>query len=264
MRQELKAIATTFATSYAAYTQFRAEFLLYMVAGLAPIYMMFAWMSLAEGGMAADVDQAWFAAYFLVIYGTRQMCPIWLIRDLDRLVRLGELSHHLLYPVHIYWRMFGWHLADNAIRLPIVLVFVPLGLWAFDAFPYIAWENLPLYLLSLLLGTLIHMHLELLIGLAAFWTNQSLALEETYTTAFYLLTGFTVPLAMFPEAVQQVIIWLPWYYIFGFPAEILLGEHAGMALAGKIGVQIVWLIVLFLTSRFVWRRGLKRYTAAGS
>lgn len=264
MRREWRATGAAFAAFYASYTQFRAEFLLFMMAGLLPIYMMFGWMSLAESGITADVDPTWFAAYFLVIYGTRQMCPIWVIRHFDQEVRMGELSHHLLRPTPVYWRLIASQLADNAVRLPIVLVFVPLGLWALDAFPYIAWERLPLYLLTLALGALLHFHLEMLIGLAAFWTNQSLALEETYNTAFYLLTGFTIPLAMFPDGLQQIVGWLPWWYIFGLPAEILIGQHTGADLAIRMATQFGWLIAVALAARFVWRRGLRRYTAAGS
>ena len=123
---------------------------------------------------------------------------------------------------------------------------------------------LPLYLLGLVLGMLVHIHLEMLVGCAAFWTNQSLALEEIYITSFYLLTGFTVPLAMFPAGMQAILGWLPFYYMFGFPAEILLGQHHGWDLVRGLLIQIGWLVVLGLAARFAWHRGLRRYTAAGA
>ena len=264
MRRALKAVGATFAAGYASYTQYRAEFVLYMLAGTAPLIMMFAWMSLSEAGATGDVDKAWFAAYFLVIFATRQMSPIWLIRHMDEQVRLGHLSRHLLKPVPFYWRLIGLQLSDNAIRLPIVLVFVPLGLWALDAFPLLHADRLPLYILSLLLGMLVHFHLELAFGLAAFWTDQSLALENFYTTAFLLLTGLTVPIALGPASVGNVISYLPWRYIFGLPAEILVGEHDGAALLHLLGIQLLWVIALASFARWLWRRGLRRYTAAGS
>ena len=264
MRRALKAIGATFAAGYASYTQYRAEFVLYMMAGTVPIVMMFAWMSLSQAGATGDVDRTWFAAYFLVVFATRQMSPMWLIRYMDEQVRLGHLSRYLLQPVPFYWRLIGLHLSDNAIRLPIVLVLVPLGLWAFDAFPVLHADRVPLYLLSLALGMLVHFHLELAFGLAAFWTDQSLALENFYNTAFYLLTGLTVPLAMFPETVGNAISYLPWRYIFGLPTEILVGDHQGAALFHLLAIQLLWVFVLAGIVWGLWRRGLRRYTAAGS
>ncbi|WP_374384677.1 ABC transporter permease [Dongia sp.] len=262
--RHLRAIGRSFASAYASNLQYRVEFLLYMSAGLIPIFMLFAWRSLADAGYTGDVDRTWFAAYFLFVFASRQLSPIWLIREMDRQVRLGQLSHHLLRPAPLYWRLIGHQLSDNAIRLPVILIIVPLGLFLFDAWPAVQGARLPLFLLSLLLAVLIHFHLELSIGLTAFWTDQSWAFEDFYTVAFYLLTGFTVPLTMFPETMQHVLSWLPWRYMFGLPVEFLMGEHAGAQLVGLIAGQILWLGLTAGTALLLWRRGLRRFTGAGA
>jgi ABC-2 type transport system permease protein len=257
-------LGRSFAVSYASNVQYRAEFLLYMLAGAIPIVVMFAWRSLADAGQIGDVDRTWFAAYFFIIFATRQLSPIWLIREMDKMVRLGQLSHQLLRPAPLYWHLVGRHLSDNAIRLPVVLVVVPLGLWLFDAWPAVAASRLPLFLLALVLGVLVHFHTELAIGLTAFWTDQSWAFEDFYTAALYLLTGFMVPLAMFPEGVQAVIAWVPWRYMFGVPAEILVGLHQGSELYGLLGGQIAWAGISASLAWLLWRRGLRRFTGAGA
>lgn len=260
----LHILGRSFAVSYASHVQYRAEFLLYMLAGAVPIIVMFAWQSLADAGRIGDVSRIWFAAYFFVIFATRQLSPIWLIREMDRQVRLGSLSNHLLRPAPIYWHLVGRHFSDNAIRLPVILVVVPLGLWLFDAWPVIETNRLPLFLLSLLLGMLVHFHTEMAIGLTAFWTDQSWAFEDFYTAALYLLTGFTVPLALFPEGVQSVIAWVPWRYMFGLPAEILVGLHHGTTLYWLLGGQVIWASISAVCAWALWRRGLRRFTGAGA
>lgn len=264
MNRHVVAMGRAFACAYASNVQYRAEFVLYMMAGMVPIIMLFAWRSLADAGYTGSIDRAWFAAYFLVIFATRQLSPIWLIREMDRQVRLGQLSHHLLRPLPLYWHLIGHNLSDNAIRLPVILIVVPFGLWLFDATPIIHADRLPLFLLSLLLGMLVHFHLEMAIGLTAFWTNQSWAFEDCYTVAFYLLTGFTVPLTMFPDEIQWIVSALPWRYMFGPPAEILVGAHHGTDLLHLIGGQVLWLAISALLAWQLWRRGLRRYTGAGS
>jgi ABC-2 type transport system permease protein len=264
MSRSFKALASSFSVAYASDVQYRAEFLLYMLAGVVPIIIMFAWRSLADAGLTGATDKTWFAAYFFVIFATRQLSPIWLIREMDRQVRLGQLSHHLLRPCPLYWRLVGHHLSDNAVRLPIILVVVTLGLWLFDAWPMIHTERLPLFLLSLLLGMLIHFHLEMAIGLTAFWTDQSWAFEDFYTMALYLLTGFTVPIAMFPDAAQAIIALLPWRYMFGPPAEILVGLHRDTAILPILAGQVIWLALAACLALILWRRGLRRFTGAGA
>lgn len=264
MGRHLNAIARSFATAYAGAVQYRVEFLLYMTAGLIPIFMLFAWRSLADAGYTGAVDRTWFEAYFLLVFATRQLSPIWLIREIDRQVRLGHLSQHLLRPTPFYWHLIGHQLADNAIRLPVILIVVLSGLFLFDAWPAIEGARFPLFLLSLLLAILIHFHLELCVGLTAFWTNQSWAFEDFYIVALYLLTGFTVPLSMFPDMAQAILAWLPWRYMFGLPVEILLGEHAGAGLFGLIAGQLIWLAASAGGALMLWRRGLRRFTGAGA
>lgn len=264
MHRPFHIIGRSFAVAYANNVQYRAEFLLYMLAGAVPIIVMFAWQSLADAGQISDVSRTWFAAYFFVIFATRQLSPIWLIREMDRQVRLGHLSHHLLRPAPLYWHLVGHHLSDNAIRLPIILIVVPLGLWLFDAWPVIDANRLPLFMLSLMLGVLVHFHTELAIGLTAFWTDQSWAFEDFYTAALYLLTGFTVPLAMFPQEVQAAISWVPWRYMFGLPAEILVGLHKGAELYWLLGGQVIWASVSAGCAWLLWRRGLRHFTGAGA
>ena len=263
----MRALATlraSFVGAYGVYTQYRVEFFLWMLAGVTPLIMMFVWISLAEAGATGDLDATWFAAYFLVVYFTRQFSAVWLIRELDELVRLGRLSGHLLHPVNPYWRLLGWHCADMAIRAPIALVFVPIALWLSGGYAALSPEHLLLYLWSFAIGVLVHFHLEYLFGLTAFWTDQSLALESFYFTLFYLLAGLVAPLDMFPPLLRDAMVVLPWAYIFAFPTEIALGTRDGAWLIEGLLIQFGWLVVLAVLGQVAWRRGLRRYGAAGA
>ena len=264
MRHELKTLHASFVAAYGTYTQYRTEFFLYVVAGMTPLIMMFVWISLAEAGATGDTDATWFAAYFLVVFFTRQFSAVWLIREFDLEVRLGRLSGSLMHPVNPYWRLLGWHAADMAVRAPIALAFVPAALWLSGGYQALSPVHLPLYLWTFAAGVLLHFHLEYLLGLAAFWTDQSLALESLYFTLFFLLGGLVVPLDMFPPIVRDAMAILPWPYIFGFPTEVALGARdAGGMLRGVL-IQGGWLVALAVLGQILWRRGLRRYGAAGA
>ncbi|QEX21829.1 multidrug ABC transporter permease [Hypericibacter adhaerens] len=260
----LKAFWACFAGAYAISTQYRAEFLLYMLSGVTPLIMMFVWISIARTGAVDGHGGAWFAAYFLVAYGVRQFNPIWLTRELDSEVRLGRLSVQLMRPLNPYWRLLAWHVSDMAIRGPIVFLFIPLALWISGGYAELSFENAPFFVLAAVAGMLLHFHMEYLLGLSAFWTDQSLAFEGFYLTLFSLLGGLVVPINLFPEAVRDLILLTPFPYIFGFPAGIALGVPDSAALLRGFLIQGGWLLVLGSLGQILWRRGLRRYGAAGA
>ena len=260
----LRAFTVSFVAAYGVYTQYRAEFFLWMLAGVTPLIMMFVWISLAQSGATGETDATWFAAYFLVVYFTRQFSAIWLIRELDEQVRLGRLSGHLMHPINPYWRFLAGHCADMAVRAPIALVFVPIALWLSGGYEALSVEHLPFYVWTFVIGVLVHFHLEYLFGLTAFWTDQSLALEGFYFTLFYLLGGLVAPIEMFPDVLREVMLILPWAYIFGFPTEVALGAREGPELVEGLLIQSGWLVILVVLGQVAWRRGLRCYGAAGA
>jgi ABC-2 type transport system permease protein len=264
MSHRLRVLWACFVAAYGFNTQYRTEFLLYMLSGVTPLLMMFVWISISETGAIGHRGTTWFAAYFLVAYGIRQFNPIWLTRELDQEVRLGQLSAHLMRPVNPYWRLLAWHASDMAIRGPIVFLFVPVALWISGGYAELSFENLPFFLLAVVAGILLHFHMEYLLGLTAFWTDQSLAFEGFYFMLFSLLGGLVVPVELFPQAVRDLILLTPFPYIFGFPAQIALGVPGDAALLRGLLIQGGWLVVLGGLGQLLWRRGLRRYGAAGA
>jgi ABC-2 type transport system permease protein len=51
--------------------------------------------------------------------------------------------------------------------------------------------------------------------------------------------------------------------MLGAPAEIAAGNLGGSELAAAYGVQAGWLVVLTALAAFVWRLGVRRFTAIG-
>jgi ABC-2 type transport system permease protein len=67
---------------------------------------------------------------------------------------------------------------------------------------------------------------------------------------------------MFPESVRQVAMWTPFPYVIHFPVALLIGlpVDVGRGFLMMIG----WCGIFFIWNRWLWRRGLKRYSAMGA
>jgi ABC-2 type transport system permease protein len=78
-----------------------------------------------------------------------------------------------------------------------------------------------------------------------------------------LLGGMIVPVATFPEKIRILAGYLPYRYMLSFPIEVLSGKLNLDQIGKGFAVTGVWAIVFLLLIKFIWRRGLKVYTAYG-
>ena len=98
----------------------------------------------------------------------------------------------------------------------------------------------------------------------AFWTTRIYSLAEFFWAVRVLFSGQFVPLLLMPPVIQSVADFLPFQYFIYLPIQILLGKVPLEALAGKYAIGLIWLAVFYLLFRWVWREGLKRYSAVGA
>ena len=79
-----------------------------------------------------------------------------------------------------------------------------------------------------------------------------------------MLSGILAPIQMFPQAVQNVLDWLPFRYMLAFSNEIALGQTQGERLLFGLLVQWAWVAFFFLLSRAMWKLGTRNYSAVGA
>ena len=75
--RRLRLARVLLAVTLAAFIEYRAEVLIWMVAGTLPLIMMFIWMGLAANGPVGGYAAADFAAYFLLVFIARQFTVCW-------------------------------------------------------------------------------------------------------------------------------------------------------------------------------------------
>jgi ABC-2 type transport system permease protein len=66
-----------------------------------------------------------------------------------------------------------------------------------------------------------------------------------------------------PQPFQQLVGFLPIKYLAYFPAAVFLGKIRGMQLAWDMLLLIAWTVFFYVLSRWVFARGVKRYSGFG-
>ena len=262
-RRPLEIARALGASSLAMYFSYRAEMAMWVLAGTLPLFLMLVWMQLAENGAVAGFTSAGFAAYFLTAFFVRHMTPFLAVRELDRQIRLGGLAADLLQPLDPYWRALVDQVVDAIYRLPVVLPIVFIGLAITGGWTAFAPDSTGRVVLAVFGAMALHFHCTYCLGLVAFWTDKSVALEELYGTGYFVFGGGFMPVALMPAAVTAVLAWTPFPYIIDLPVEAVLGRLSGPALDSALLHQWGWILALVGLSRLLWHRGLRRYDAAG-
>jgi ABC-2 type transport system permease protein len=192
---------------------------------------------------------------FLFVFGTF---------DLMQTVYTGNIAADLLRPVHLEWlwlaRDLGQSLVNLVVRgLLLVLIFglfYPVALPA-DGLTWL-WSCL-----SLALAWLLSFAWRFLVNLAAFWTPDARGIGRGAFMFSQLLSGFLVPLRLYPDWFSQICAWTPFPSMMNTSLEVYLGITQGEALWHALGIQLAWLALLALACRVVLRAGLGRLVVQG-
>ena len=73
-----------------------------------------------------------------------------------------------------------------------------------------------------------------------------------------------MPLALFPAWSQGLLEWQPFRFTMSFSLELLVEDLSVTDLAVGMTLQIVYCAIFLLGAMWIWRRGLRAYTAVGA
>lgn len=249
-------------THYHQMMEYRAELVLWMLAGSLPFIMMGVWVEAAGSGkfQQTPVD---FARYFLSVFVVRQLTVVWVIYNFEVEVVQGKLSSRLLQPIDPVWHHVAGHVAERGARLPFLLPL--LGLFFF-LYPE-AWfvpeaSRVVLALSACVLAFVLRFLIQYSLALLAFWTERAAAIEELFMLAFLFCSGVVAPLEVFPAWAQAVLPWTPFPYLVYFPARLLSGGD--VAYVQGMAVMLGWGLAFWVINRILWRVGLKQYSGMGA
>jgi ABC-2 type transport system permease protein len=256
-----------FKTTLASQLQYRAALVIWLVGHvLEPLIYLVVWsvVSASRGGSVGGFTTGDFAAYFILLMLVNHVTYTWIMYEYEHRVRQGALSFALLRPVHPIHSDIADNVSSKLISLPgMLLTALGLALVFKPTFHFVPWAvlaSLPALTLAFLLRFLV----EWTLALAAFWTTRVSAINQMYFVAVLFLSGQVAPLSLFPRAVQSMADVLPFYWMIGFPVELLLGRLTAIQVWTGLAAQAIWLVLSLALVRIVWRAGVRVYSAVGA
>lgn len=179
-------------------------------------------------------------------------------------LRNGNLAVALTWPLDYQGRfyltemvkMFYFYVRDNVISFPIALLFLGLKLPG----DIRVWGA---FLVTLVLGYSVMHCFDWAYGTVAFYVEAYWGIHLMREGLVLFFSGALLPLAMMPGWLQTVASWLPFGHAVYSPVAVLTGiiplEQAPRVWLG----QLMWLGALFLLSRLLFARALRRVAING-
>jgi len=239
--------------------------------GLVPLFIVImSWRAIytaRRGGEAiGGYEQLEMTSYFIYVMVIRQFISTFFVDfDVAWNIRNGYLNKYLIKPMDYMWYRWLYHIANRLIFCFFVILPMVFGLALLHKYYVIPqdWRHVAVVIVMLIPIALINYLISFCIGMIAFWLLEVSSLFWIFYSARYILSGGMFPLAVLPGPVATVFGLLPFKLTADYPASLLLGKLGWTQALHGILLAIGWIAVLALFARFLWRRGLRRYDAAG-
>jgi len=123
--------------------------------------------------------------------------------------------------------------------------------------------TLLLMLAMLIAAFFIKLLFSILIGLIAFWFIEISGTYFSLNIFSKFMSGAYFPMNLLPITFVNISLFFPFIYTFFIPLQLYLKKITFMEGLRGLGVEILWLFLLYLLIKLVWHFGLKKYEAAG-
>ena len=253
-------------TAMAVQFQYRVAMIIWMIGlVLEPVIYLVVWTTIARssGGQVGGYSVGDFAAYYLVLMVVMHATQIWHMWEYEYYIRAGMMSPRLLRPIHPIHQDASENLSFKFLMLmallpsliTLILLFQPTlnpPAWALLAFVPV-----------LVVAAVVSFMTGWVVAMGAFWTTRTMAINQMYFVAMFFFSGQIAPLSLLPGFIQSIANLLPFRWMLSFPVELLLGWLSPEETISGVVAQLIWLGVMLLLLRLVWRAAVRRYGAVG-
>lgn len=267
IRTLVEVYAAQLKTSLAVQFQYRMSMFIWMIGRvIQPLIFLVVWTTIARsrGGVVNGYDEGGFAAYFIMQMIVTQATFSWIMWEYDYVIRTGQFNFKLLRPIHPIHADIADNLAYKVLTLVILIPAAFFLAWLFPPTFNPQFWSLAAGILSIALAFVARFTLEWTLAMSALWTNRVSAINQMYEVVLIFMSGVFAPLAVMPRPIQIVADFLPFRWLIAFPIELTLGRLTPQAALFGFAMQLFWLTVAIVALSFVWRAGVKQYSAVGS
>lgn len=249
------------------YATYRLNFVLWRVRMVIRFFITyFLWVSIFS------IDQNLFGysreqmlTYVLSVYVVSNFVFATRTQEVGAEINEGKLTNYLLQPFGYFSWLWTRDVSDKLINF-IFTIFETALLLFFLKPPLFIQTNIFLLLVAIVavLGSIVvYFCISLLLSFIGFWTSEIWATRFIFLILLDFLAGNFFPIDILPPVVAKILLLTPFPYLFYFPIKLYLGQLSMIEISTGFGVLSFWTIILIQGVVYMWKKGLKMYSAEG-
>ena len=254
--------------NWAEQWQYRANLIMYLLYWLvSPIIYLAVWTSIANSkGDVKGFTANDFITYYMTLLIVDQITSNIVIYSFGYKIQDGTLSGELIRPIH---PLLTNALINNiAFKALTIMGLIPVWIVLFflfkPDFSSVTLNGILLAAPAAVMGFFIGYLLSASITSLAFWTTRVYSIHEFYYALILLFSGQFVPLTLMPKLVQDIAQYLPFQLLIYFPVQLILGNLSSAQIMQGYMMAGIWFVISLTLFTFVWRNGVKRFSAVGA
>ena len=195
------------------------------------------------------------------LYNFMEMYAVW---EIGRAIQSGKIVLDLLKPMdyrsYLFWSYSGSFVMNFiATFLP---TFIAVCIVTKGAVPF--GINLLFFAASVIFSVIINYSIDFMVGTICLFTESIWGINIMKQMVVTLLSGATIPLAFFPDALRRAAYCLPFQSIYHAPLSILLQRNPKPEdVLPVLGLQLFWCVVTVILSKLFWKVSIRQITVNG-
>mgnify|MGYP001614034643 CR=1 FL=1 len=185
--------------------------------------------------------------------------------DSNEDIRQGGLSAFLLKPFSYFWLKFyselPWRLIQGFFGLVSIIFLIQF--FGVSLSLQLSVSNFMIALCIWIFGYFLMFYFKMCILLSALWFTDTGGLKQFTEIIVLIFCGFIIPISFFPEWLKIISLFSPFPYMIYFPVLSLMRGQEMTEWIKILTFQLGWLAIFIGLYAYLWRKGIRAYTALG-
>ena len=254
-----------------AQLSYRGALLLFFFCGILSSFIAYyLWIAIYDSstsGVIEGLTKNQMILYVFMSYITSNLALWGISEDISEDVVQGRIALNLIKPMDYRISMIFKAIGIFMYRFFIPCIFLWLGLELYQYFflthSFTPLPNILFYLVSVILSFFIHVLFDFCFSMISFFTTYIFGLKMIKDALLSFLSGALIPIRFFPPLLRKVFHFLPFSSMIYTPVMIYIGGYTQNEIVQYIGLQFVWIVVLYMTGSIIWKQVTKRLVVLG-
>lgn len=245
---------------------YRANFVAEIISGIIPfLVQVYIWINVY--GAAGKKEIEGYQLSQLILYIAFSAIVAKLVQtnshyDIANEIKQGSISQYIIKPLSFIPYCISKELGSRFIFSVILNVVLTIAIVVLNGGKY----NILFFVfgfISCFLGMILYFMLNYNLALLSFWFIDVSQIFSATQLIFLFCSGGVVPVSFFPQVFQRILVYLPFPLIIYFPVNVFSGKENFGDIFQNMLIQIVWILILLLLSRLLWKKGVKKFSFFG-